>query len=88
MDIKTTNSVMCKDDITVTSIYASTERDPKYITDPSCRFVGELELGEAPGETEDENEIEKYFAFGDTELKVSVKILKTGQVLTKIMDCL
>ena len=88
MDIKTTNSVMCKDDITVTSIYASTERDPKYITDPSCRLVGELELGEAPGETEDENEIEKYFAFGDTELKVSVKILKTGQVLTKIMDCL
>jgi len=69
-------------------IYASTECDPEYITDPSCTKIGELALGDAPGKTLQENKIKVYFAFGDTELKASVKILKTEQVVTKIVDCL
>ena len=69
-------------------IYASTERDPQYTTDPSCTLVGKLSMGESPGETEKENEAQVYFAFGDTELKATVKILKTGKVMTKIVDCL
>jgi len=87
-NINTPILLMNKKGYTMTQIYASTERDPQYTTDPSCRHVGKLKLGKAPGETEKENEIEQYFAFGDTELKVTVKILKTGQVLSKIMDCL
>jgi len=69
-------------------IYTSTERDPEYTTDPSCTKVGKLVLKKAPGETQVENKAQVYFAFGDTELRVSVKILKTGEVLTKIVDCL
>jgi len=69
-------------------IYTSTERNPEYVTDPSCTKVGELDLGKSPGETKDENKTQVYFAFGDTELRVSVKMLKTGEVLTKIVDCL
>jgi len=69
-------------------IYASTERDPMYTTDPSCTYVGMLDLGKAPGKTKEENRAQVYFAFGDTELKVSVKMLKTGEVVTKIVDYL
>jgi len=69
-------------------IYASTERNPEYVTDPSCTKVGELSLGDAPGVTKEENKAQVYFAFGDTELKASVKLLKTGKVLTKTVDCL
>ena len=50
--------------------------------------IGELNLGKAPGETKEENKVEISFAFGDTELKASVKILKTGKVLEKTVDCL
>jgi len=70
-------------------IYASTERNPKYVTDPSCKLVGELNVYEdAPGETWEDNEIEIYLAMGDTELTASVKILKTGDVLAKSINCL
>ena len=86
--INTPRSSMGKHGRSYFKIYASTERDPLFVTDPSCRLVGRLKLGHAPGETKEENKIEKYFTFGDTELMVSVKILKTGQVLTKVLDCL
>ena len=69
-------------------IFASTEQDPEYITDPSCRLVGTVDAGCAQGETKEENMVNIYFTFGDTELRVSVEILKTGEVLTEIIDCL
>jgi len=69
-------------------IYASTEQDLEYTTDPSCTYVGDLRIGKAPGKTKKENKAKVYFAFGDTELKVSVKILKTGQVLSSVFVCL
>jgi len=80
--------IMKKAGITASTIYASTERSPEFVTDPSCRMIGQLDLGKAPGETEEDNTFKIYFAFGDTELKVTIKILKTGQELTKIIDCL
>jgi len=69
-------------------VYASTERDPEYTTDSSCTKVGKLCLGKAPEETREENLAQVYFAFGDTELRASVKMLKTDKVVTKILDCL
>jgi len=87
-DIESGAGVLDKEGKTYMRIFASTERDPEFVTDPSCSKVGELDLGEAPGETKEENEVEIFFAFGDTELKASVKILKTGKVLTKTVDCL
>jgi len=79
---------MNKTGINGSTIYASTERSPEFVTDQSCKRIGQLILGEAPGETVEDNAIEHYFAFGDTELKVTIKILKTGQELTKIIDSL
>jgi len=79
---------LCKTGVTLLTIHASTDRDPEYVTDPSCTKVGKLDLGQAPGQTREENKAEIYFAFGDTELKATVKILKTGTVMTKIVDCL
>ena len=69
-------------------IYASTERDPEFTTDPSCTYVGKLKVKRAPGKTQEENTAQVYFAFGDTELKVSVKLLKTGEVVSSVFDCL
>ena len=77
-----------KEGRTTFSIYASTELDPEFTTDPSCIKVGKLELGDAPGKTMAENEAQVYFAFGDTELNATVKILKTGKVMKKTVDCL
>ena len=82
------SGVMNTNRTTSSTIFASTERDPKFTTDPSCTRIGKLSLGEAPGETEEENTIEKNIAFGDTEIKFTIKILNTGQVFTKILDCL
>jgi len=86
-DIKdTTTCYLSKSFATSFVIYASTERDPEYTT--SCTYVGKLVLDKASGETKEENKAQVYFAFGDTELKVSVKMLKTGEVVTEIVDCL
>jgi len=69
-------------------IYASAERDPEFTTDPSCTYVGTLVVETPPGKTQDANEAQVYFAFGDTELQVSVKLLKTGKVISSVFDCL
>jgi len=69
-------------------IYASTERDPTFTTDPLCTKIGVLNLGKAPGKTMEENAVDIFFTFGGTELKASVKVLKTGQVFTKTINCL
>ena len=87
-DIKLPKNYILESGETVLNIFASTERNPEYVTDPSCTNVGTLDLGQAPGETKEENEIQVYFAFGKTELKASVKILKTGKVLEKTVNCL
>jgi len=69
-------------------IYTSTDRKPEYITEPSCTKVGELKLGQATGETKDDNRVHVYFTFGDTELKATVKFLKTGKFVSGTIDCL
>ena len=88
-DIKApSTSFLNKDGKNIVYIYASTDRDPEYITDPSCTKVGELNMEKVPGETYDDNRVQVYFTFGDTELKATVKFLKTGKVVSKTIDCL
>jgi len=88
-DIKSPSALFLrKNEKNIIPIYASTDRDPEYYTDPSCTKVGEVDIGCAPGQTNDDNEVEVYFAFGDTELKATVKILKTGKVVSATMNCL
>jgi len=70
------------------TIFASKEQNPTFTTDPSCIKVGTFLLEKASGKTKEENAVQVYFAFGDTELKVSVKMLKTGRVFSTILDCL
>jgi len=88
-DIKAPSKLLLqKDKERPLCIYASTDRDPEYITDPSCTKVGKLNLGKATGETKDDNTVQVYFTFGDAELKATVKFLKTGTVVSKTIDCL
>jgi len=88
-DIKAPSTLILQKDYQIPLyIYASTDRDPEYTTDPSCTKVGELNTGKAPGETYDDNRVQVYFTFGDTELKATVNFLKTGKVVSKTIDCL
>ena len=88
-DIKSPDTLaLHKKTVNKINIYASTERDPEYITDHSCRKVGTLELEYTPGESENDNKIQIYFAFGETELKTTVEFLKTGNVVSSTMNCL
>ena len=82
-DIKAPSTLyLQKDKENKLCIYASTDHDP------SCTKVGELNMGKAHGETYYDNIVQVYFTFGDTELKATVKILKTGKVVSKTIDCL
>jgi len=85
---KPTHVVLNKGIWTHLKIYRSTSHNPKYTTDHSCTFIGRLIVNETPWETENDNTAEVSFSFGDTELQARVKILKTGEVKTKIIDCL
>ena len=87
-EIKIENFCMPRKGNAILKIFASTEQDPEYTTDPSCRLVGTIDVGCALWETKQENMINIYFTFGDTELKACVEILKIGKVLTKVIDCL
>jgi len=86
-EIKIENVVLDKRLNNELNIFASTEQDPVFTTDPSCMYIGKLELGPAPGETEAENKVDICFTFGDTELKARVVILQTGKVLEDVIDC-
>jgi len=69
-------------------IYKSTSPNPTYTTDQTCIEMGSIVLEKTPWKTREDNRFEVRFSFGDTELKASVKILQTGKVHTKIIDCL
>ena len=69
-------------------VFRSTSPSPVYTTDQSCSPIGSLVVEKTPWEKQDDNAVEISFSFGDTELKASVKIIKTGEVHTKIIDCL
>ena len=83
-----TQLVLNKDNATSLLAYKSTSPNPQYTTDPSCTEIGRLILDQTPWKTSKDNTFQVRFSFGDTELQATVKILKTGEVHTKIIDCL
>ena len=58
----------------------------KYVTEESCKFLGELLIPLPESDVGQDKNIELSFLFGDTELKVEVKILKTGKEYETTID--
>ncbi|WAR11815.1 HS12B-like protein, partial [Mya arenaria] len=73
---------------TAMNIFTSSESNPIFVTDATCKNVGSFLLGYAKGKSKAENEIEINFLFGETELEVRVKMLKDGSEIKKVIDCL
>lgn len=79
--------VPSKEDIqggyTTFMMYISTDPMPKYVTEPSCRLLGKLEV-KMP---ESENKAyETSFVFGDTEIMLVVKHLHSGTLFSKYFN--
>ncbi|WAR11766.1 hypothetical protein MAR_025946 [Mya arenaria] len=47
------------------------EAKPVFVTDAKCKLLGKMSLGK--GRSKEENEIEIYFLFGETELEAVEK---------------
>ncbi|KAK3610272.1 hypothetical protein CHS0354_029731 [Potamilus streckersoni] len=54
------------------AVYTSQEKAPKFITDPGCKFLGNLNII-IPNPTKEERSVVAAFIFGDTEMKVIAK---------------
>ncbi|KAK3610273.1 hypothetical protein CHS0354_029733 [Potamilus streckersoni] len=51
------------------AVYTSQEKEPKFITDPGCQFLGDLNII-IPNPTKEERIVVAIFIFGDTEMRV------------------
>jgi hypothetical protein len=69
-------------------VYCTSDPHPQFVTDPGCKQLGILSIEFPDGKTCEDNKSMVTLVFGDTELVVKAKILRTGlEFLTKI-DCL
>lgn len=68
------------------NIFCSADSMTKYVSDESCNFLGELLIPLPESDNPKDKDIELSFIFGDTELKVKVKILKTKEEFEKTID--
>ncbi|XP_052816567.1 heat shock 70 kDa protein 12B-like isoform X2 [Mya arenaria] len=78
--------IMSLDEDVNLKVYTSSEAKPVFVTDAKCKLLGKMSLGK--GRSKEENEIEIYFLFGETELEVRVKMVKDGSEIKKVIDCL
>lgn len=65
------------------SMYISTDASPKYVTDPSCKLLGTLEVKIPEG---DNKAYETSFVFEDTEIMLVVKHLHSGKLFSKFFN--
>lgn len=60
------------------AIFCSADSSTKYVTEESCKFLGEILVKLPESDNPKDKNIKLSFTFGDTELKVHVKIPYTG----------
>ncbi|MCR6488251.1 Hsp70 family protein [Amycolatopsis sp. OK19-0408] len=69
-------------------VYRSTSRTPTFVTDPSCDYVGSLEvsLKEVMKRDIDRRGVEVRFRFGETEIDVWAYVIETGKPVHVELD--
>ncbi|XP_033743555.1 heat shock 70 kDa protein 12A-like [Pecten maximus] len=70
----------------VVKIFTSSEENPRYTTDPSCDYLGKIDVPLSPGSDENTT-IEVKMTFGDTELTVEASE-ENGRPLLATFDFL
>ncbi|MFI1890202.1 Hsp70 family protein [Streptomyces jumonjinensis] len=63
------------------TLYSSTEDNPRYVTDPGCERIGTItiSLGKVMHLAQPDREVELRMHFGETEIKVSAVVKKSGE---------
>jgi len=70
------------------AVYTSTEKDPMYVTDPKCSYIGSMTV-EIPDTTGGKQRVVKArMIFGGTEIKVEAREIRTGKVTSAKFDFL
>lgn len=69
-------------------VYCTPNPNPELVTDRGCEKLGVLSIEFPDGETCEDNANEVALIFGDTELTVRAKVLRTGQEFFTRIDCL
>ncbi|XP_052789013.1 heat shock 70 kDa protein 12B-like [Mya arenaria] len=70
-------------------IYRSRDSSPVTVSDSACEKIGRLTINYSEEDVEDDDfKIETSFTFGDTELLVKRKMLKSGKEVDLKIDCL
>lgn len=69
-------------------IYCTRNPNPKYITDESCKKVGEVIVEHPDGETMFDKMFKVQFEFGETDIVVTVERLRDNKVYHATIDCL
>lgn len=62
-------------------LYTTTEKDPRYVTDPGCERIGSVrvDLTGAMRHALDDRGVRVHLGFGETEIKVRALVQKTGE---------
>ncbi|KAH3890513.1 heat shock 70 kDa protein 12A-like [Dreissena polymorpha] len=69
-------------------IFASPNKNPRYTDDSGCSFKGKILVNLPDGKTANEKEVVVKMIYGNTELKVEARVVKTGTVLSATLDFL
>lgn len=70
------------------NIYASPRADPEYVDEDDCIEIGSITIDHSEGRTIDDKKFNVQFYFGQTEIQVLVKILRTGRKFKGRVDFL
>lgn len=62
-------------------LYTSTQKDPRYVTDPGCERIGtiKVDLTTVMKYALDDRRADLYLRFGETEIKVRAVVRKSGE---------
>lgn len=65
-------------------LYTSTEKDPRYVTDPGCLQIGSVhvDLTRVMRHALQDRAVRLYLGFGETEIKVRAVVVKSGEEVT------
>ncbi|WAR14080.1 HS12A-like protein, partial [Mya arenaria] len=74
-------------EITLTSVYRTTQENPEYTTDPGCELLGTIRLECSKDIPLQHQVLETTFMFGGTELLVKKKNKTTGKETDMTFEC-
>ncbi|XP_062620792.1 heat shock 70 kDa protein 12A-like isoform X1 [Saccostrea cucullata] len=71
-----------KDDqvLIMLELYASTEKDPKYVDDSSCHLIGVMEIEVKPRKHGEDGTVSVRVNFSGTELEIEAREKRTGNI--------